>query len=339
MESDLPETAAKMTLSSVRSFDTTSLLQACEYFRQNAAGLELRSICKTASFHFNHRRITLGALHVDFVLIDCGTEFIVDQVRDLETYSFKVPFNGICEFRIGQKKHFARAGQVYAGNPLVPVRKKFVGGLSQAMVTVNCNALISFLEHELGRPITDPLTFELEPHSNADTRLFINLIEFLRATIDDSTAAQHWRMAPHLERTFMMAVLRAIPNNYSDDLEKQRQGVAPFYVRKAEAYIRANLGGVITVEAIVEASGVSSRSLFYGFRRWRSTTPLAFVKGVRLDKARYELLQIARSGGSVTDVAVQVGYNYMSRFSSDYKARFGEKPSETLRCHATGPLH
>jgi AraC-like DNA-binding protein len=336
---DLSEPATTIRQSPMRCYDTTSLLQACEYFRQNAAGFELRSTRNVGAFHFNHKRVTLGAVCVDFVLIDCGSDFFVDQVRDLETYSFKVPFDGICEFRIGPDKHFAGAGQVYAGNPLEPIRKKFVGLLSQAMVTVNRNALSGFLEHELGRPLTDPLNFASEPYSSADTRLFINLVEFLRVTMEDSAAAQHWRMAPILERTFMMAMLRAIPNNYSSELEKQRQGVAPFYVRKAEAFIRANLGAAITVEAIVEASGVSSRSLFYGFRRWRGTTPLSFVKGVRLDKARDELLRIARSGGSVTDVAVQVGYNYMSRFSSDYKARFGEKPSETLRCHATGPLH
>ena len=336
---ELPETATQMRQLALRCYDTSSLPQACEYFRQNAPGYELRSIRNVGAFHFNHKRITLGAVQVDFVLIDCGSEFFVDQVRDLETYSFKVPFDGACEFRIGSEKHVAGAGQVYAGNPLEPIRKKFVGVLSQAMVTVKRGTLISFLEHELGRPLTDPLTFASEPQANGATRLFINLIEFLRTSVEDSAAAQHWRMAPYLERSFMMAVLQAMPNTYSSELEKQRQGVAPFYVRKAEAYIRANLGAAMTIESIVEASGVSSRSLFYGFRRWRGTTPLSFVKGVRLDKARDELLRISRSGGSVTDVAMQVGYSYMSRFSSDYKARFGEKPSETLRCHASGPLH
>ena len=42
------------------------------------------------------------------------------------------------------------------------------------------------------------------------------------------------------------------------------------------------------------------------------------------------LIAAATQGGSVTDVALNVGYQYMSRFSSDYRARFSERPSDTL---------
>ena len=107
--------------------------------------------------------------------------------------------------------------------------------------------------------------------------------------------------------------------------------VAPYYVRKAEEYLRGHLREDVTIEELAQVAGVSCRSLFYGFRRWRDTTPMAYLKKLRLDVARETLRSGARTGASVTDVATAVGFYHLSRFSGEYKARFGEPPSATLR--------
>jgi transcriptional regulator GlxA family with amidase domain len=87
----------------------------------------------------------------------------------------------------------------------------------------------------------------------------------------------------------------------------------------------------LTVEAIAQAAGTSARSVFYGFRHARNTTPMAYLRNVRLDLARKEL-QIAReAGGTVSRAAANAGFTNFSQFSKIYKARFGQTPSETLR--------
>ena len=48
----------------------------------------------------------------------------------------------------------------------------------------------------------------------------------------------------------------------------------------------------ITVENIATHAEVSLRTLFYGFKRWRGTTPMAvYVRDAKLDIARRELEQ------------------------------------------------
>jgi transcriptional regulator GlxA family with amidase domain len=59
---------------------------------------------------------------------------------------------------------------------------------------------------------------------------------------------------------------------------------------------------------------------------------MALLKKLRLDQARKELLLASRDGGSVTGTAMNCGFQNLSMFSREYKARFGEAPSETLRC-------
>ena len=65
---------------------------------------------------------------------------------------------------------------------------------------------------------------------------------------------------------------------------------------------------------------------------FRSSTPLAVLRGLRLDRAR-EALQ--RGGdGPIADVARRFGFTNPSRFAAAYARRFGEHPSDTIRARS-----
>lgn len=59
------------------------------------------------------------------------------------------------------------------------------------------------------------------------------------------------------------------------------------------------------------------------------STPQAFIKGVRLDKAR-ELLTAPTTAMTICEVAAAVCIPHLGRFSDDDRERFGEQPSATL---------
>jgi AraC-like DNA-binding protein len=134
------------------------------------------------------------------------------------------------------------------------------------------------------------------------------------------------------ERTLLLLLLNAVPNNYrrafADDAP---HCAAPYYVRRVENYIREHAAKPISTGDLVLVGGVSARSIYHGFRRFRSTTPMGFLKAVRLDMARKALVTARRHGsGSVTEAAIAAGYTNLSQFSRDYRARFRESPSQTL---------
>jgi transcriptional regulator GlxA family with amidase domain len=101
-------------------------------------------------------------------------------------------------------------------------------------------------------------------------------------------------------------------------------------VRRAEHFIEANAQHAIDLEDLAGVAGVSTRALQIGFRRFRNTTPMAYLRAVRLELARTELANARRRGSSVAAVANAVGFGHLGRFARDYEARFGELPSQTL---------
>ena len=57
---------------------------------------------------------------------------------------------------------------------------------------------------------------------------------------------------------------------------------------------------------------------------------MEFLTEQRLHRAHEKLLK-ARLADSVTNIALDCGFNHLGRFSQLYRKRFGERPSETLR--------
>lgn len=106
-------------------------------------------------------------------------------------------------------------------------------------------------------------------------------------------------------------------------------------LQRALDYIHAHAHESLTLDAIANAACVSPRSLEAGFRRRYDESPLAYARGVRLERAREALRNAAASeqNASVTDIALQHGFIHLGRFSAYYKQRFGCSPSATLRGH------
>ena len=79
----------------------------------------------------------------------------------------------------------------------------------------------------------------------------------------------------------------------------------------------------------VRMQGVSTRSLYAGFRDFVGASPMQYLRELRLERARAELL--GSDAANVAAVALRWGFAHLGRFSSEYRQRFGETPSETLK--------
>jgi AraC-like DNA-binding protein len=133
------------------------------------------------------------------------------------------------------------------------------------------------------------------------------------------------------------ALLYGQKSNLSDALARPVNGPAPRFVRAVEDYIRQNYAEALTIEKLAAVAGVSARALFAGFRDFRDTTPMVFVRKVRLDKARQALREAEPCGSAgVTKIALDCGFSHLGRFAALYRAQFGELPSATGRSKPIG---
>ncbi len=106
-------------------------------------------------------------------------------------------------------------------------------------------------------------------------------------------------------------------------------------VRLAREYMQAHAESVITVPDLCDAAHTSRRALQYAFEDLLQVSPITYLRCMRLNRARRDLLRqasqgVGAGGGGVGDVAARWGFWHLSRFAGDYRALFGELPSATL---------
>lgn len=113
--------------------------------------------------------------------------------------------------------------------------------------------------------------------------------------------------------------------------DRRGDSLAPWrLVQQACALAHEERDQVTTVAQLCVDLGVSRRTLQNCFQRVLDVSPSYYLKAVRLGQARRALKQMQ----SVTQAATASGFWHFGHFSQDYRAMFGEFPSDTMRRHA-----
>lgn len=133
-----------------------------------------------------------------------------------------------------------------------------------------------------------------------------------------------------LEQMLLTTLLLGHESNYSEALLRPQTAAAPFYVKRAEAFIEAHFAEPLSSADIAAHAGVSARSLQTGFQKYRSTTPMSFLRHIRLRRVHEVLLVADPSTATVTEIALSCGFGHMGEFGALYKRTFGVTPRETL---------
>ncbi len=89
--------------------------------------------------------------------------------------------------------------------------------------------------------------------------------------------------------------------------------------------LRENYGSRISVAALASEAGMSVPSFHVHFKALTGSTPIQYVKAMRLHEAR---LMIARQDKTIAEVAASVGYASPAQFSRDFKRHFRRTASE-----------
>ncbi len=99
----------------------------------------------------------------------------------------------------------------------------------------------------------------------------------------------------------------------------------------ASAYMLRNIDGAISIQSLSSMLSVSQRTLRYAFGEVYGINPSQYLKSIRLLRARRSLQKANPRRTTVLREAMRSGFWHLSRFSAEYKRRFGELPSATLR--------
>jgi TolB-like protein len=115
------------------------------------------------------------------------------------------------------------------------------------------------------------------------------------------------------------ASIRAMPNT-----------PIPHDVKRAIEFMRRSACEPVSMVKLVRHCGVAERTLNKHFHAFLQLSPMQYLRRLRLAATR-EFLLAGDPAVTVTEAAKRYCFNHVGRFAYEYRLRFGESPSATLR--------
>lgn len=106
-------------------------------------------------------------------------------------------------------------------------------------------------------------------------------------------------------------------------------------VGKAEDVVNSSNCLAPSLSEICRALRISPRKLHAAFIEVTGEAPAKWLRQRRLDKVRDRLQSPPSGEYLVKQAALAHGFRHLGRFSEQYRQRFGELPSDTMRLNAT----
>lgn len=272
---------------------------------------------------------------VRFVWIKYGAPVELDVVPPAQPFHLvQIPLRGGLSVRSGRDEIASNPGVASIPDTRLPCRMRWEAHCAEVVVRIEDDTLQEHLERLLGHPIRTRIRFSL------GMSLLGGVGGSWRAAVDLMIAElnradgllQSPLVATHLESLILTGLLTAQPHNYTAALSAEPTTPRPRAIRRAVDFIETEHNRAMTTERVAAHAGMSARALQRGFQEHVGCSPMDYLRDIRLKRARDALSAADPSSElTVTQVALEAGFMHLGRFSVQYRRRFGESPSETLR--------
>jgi AraC-like DNA-binding protein len=171
-----------------------------------------------------------------------------------------------------------------------------------------------------------------QPVSPAAADNWRNTIDYLREVLVNTEAAAQPLIRGNAARLLAASALTTFPNTaVTDPSAQDRTDATNATARRAVTFIEQHAHADISLVDIAAAAHVSIRALQLAFRRHLDTTPMAYLRAVRMDRVHHELLAAQPGNGvTITEIANRWGFHNHSRFANRYRHTYGHYPHRTL---------
>lgn len=244
-------------------------------------------------------------------------------------YLFRITLEGQCQVGAANQQLLQSAGIMSVTHP--HTRQQIVTNqhCRNIILKLSKREIETQLFKMLGHTSQAPVWFDSGLSCTAEG--ISSIVETLNYLCHAYYHIQNWSfISASFTQYLIELILLKIPNNYSAQLNAQRQQLVPGYIKKAQQYIQDNLHQAISLATLSQYCEVSIRSLQKGFSQYLQQTPVEYIREQRLERVHLAL-QHAQTDETVTDILLEHGIQSFGHFSTLYKKRFGCLPSYTLK--------
>ncbi len=256
---------------------------------------------------------------------------VVKTTGDASHFLVHVPISGQVVAANEHLRFAATPGHASIASPTEPVALQWSRDSEAMLFRIDRTALEAELTDLLHSSVDEPLRFDVAMVSRrADSwatmaRFFAEQLDRVDGIVSDPLVG-----AP-MERALLRGLLLSQPHNYSDQLNDNGPTPVPAHIQAARAAIDELPEQALTAASLARQVGVSARSLQAGFRAHVGLSPMQYLRAVRMRRVRDELLAGDARRATISAIAHRWGFTHLGRFAQDYRSRYGESPSQTLR--------
>ncbi|MCI4645648.1 MAG: AraC family transcriptional regulator [Hyphomonadaceae bacterium] len=314
-----------------KRFYTDSAEEACSFVSNIFCPHQLRPAEATGikSFEMKHARFGRSS-SLNYLKYGAPVSVVPGEMRDV--FNVQLQLGGTTRTVCADSQADIGMGMAGVLSPTCHVSMDWSADSAMLIYSVTREAVEEKLQAILGGYLADPVVFkpvmDLKSEKGSRWARQLSFLQYELEVADDFMASK--LAGENFEEGLILALLYSQQHNYTQALTHGLSPAAPVHVKRAEDYIRANAHQNITIDDLADISGVSARTLFEGFKRFRSTSPMKFLRDIRLAKVHEDLMS-AGPNVTVTELAMKWGFSQLGRFSGGYKAMFGKTPSETLQ--------
>jgi AraC-like DNA-binding protein len=282
------------------------------------------------SLSLTHRVGRIGPLAIgelvvgDEVALDCGELCCAYRVNVLRSGHVESVHRG--------SSITAGAGDVSVFQPQGHASARWAAGSRMLALKIDRDVVDDALSDALGQQVATQIAFQPTMSATGAVRSWLAMLRTLAEHLfqPGSLLSQPLAGMPFVD-SLVRGLLLVADHPHRDAVAATPKLVASRAVRTALDIIEAEPHLPLTVSALAARSYVSVRGLQDGFRRYLGTSPMTYLREVRLRRAHEVLRQSDPSITTVAAVAHDWGFTNLGRFAAVHTAQYGELPTVTLR--------
>ncbi|AAV96189.1 transcriptional regulator, AraC family [Ruegeria pomeroyi DSS-3] len=320
-------------LSRFHQFRTADLDEARALVARNFCGHRLERQAREDAFDACQNRAGGNGLFYNYIRYGADVEIEPGELGSF--YLIQVPIRGQALIRNGRTEVETGSAIASVLNPDRHTRMRWLAGCEQVLLQIDRNRLTAVAETLTGTALQSPVRFDPQiDRARPEMQRWLALFRRAVSAVDHGALLDPDQALSRalVEDELIAGFLRAQPSSIAPLLERPETGPLSPHVRRARDFMQAHLADPLTLSQIAAAAGTSPRNLQLGFSQLLEMTPLAYLRVLRLNYARY-LLRESPPQVTIASIAGAAGFSHLGRFSAQYAARFGEGPSQTRKQH------
>ena len=160
------------------------------------------------------------------------------------------------------------------------------------------------------------------------------LLCLLARSVDDVNGAAAGQAEDELERDLLEELTCLLADPGFDRNQRLASSPGSYIVERCHQMTLSERQTPPSVIDLCDRLRISRRTVQNSFRAVTQTTPVNYIRCIRLNGVRRELLGTRPGDTTIGDAASRWGFFHLSHFAADYQALFGELPSQTRRAGA-----